>query len=492
MLYKFTGLAILAAFVFAAPPAQAAFPGANGKIAFDLCPSCTLIAVNPDGSGPSDPGFDSYGWQRAVPSWSPGGTDVAFWAETFDEEPWDLVSWAGVWFTGGSPENFSWSPDGSRIALGFGGRIYVAQVGSGWTQISNGGDSDPDWRPDGSKIAFVRGGDIWTMNPDGAAQASIIATPDSEFGPSWRPDGAKLAFSRTGDVWTMNADGSGQTNLTGAGAGNQPAWSPDGRKIAFIRSFDLWTMNADGTAQTQITTYAENADGNVAHPDWQPLRALDPFPRPGGATPLRVPLVPSYQQCTSPNSQHVQPLDEPSCTPPALTSQVLTTSKIGVGQGMTRLDVILGNSATPADEADVRIIAKAFDVRCAATNSACPGGAGSDFTGKLLLSSAIRLTDRNSGFGGVSATVSDAKLQAPLDCSATANTALGSSCAATTTADSLIPGFVTEEKRSVISTFSLTLDDPGPNGTGYGPSCPPSCGDGDEAPYLTQGVFTGL
>jgi hypothetical protein len=38
----------------------------------------------------------------------------------------------------------------------------------------------------------------------------------------------------------------------------------------------------------------------------------------------------------------------------------------------------------------------------------------------------------------------------------------------------------------------VTLDDPGPNGSGYGPSCPPTCGDGDESPYLEQGVFDGL
>ena len=51
---------------------------------------------------------------------------------------------------------------------------------------------------------------------------------------------------------------------------------------------------------------------------------LDGYPRPGGATPLRVPLVPAYQSCSAPNSTHGAPLSFPSCNPPDLESQVLT------------------------------------------------------------------------------------------------------------------------------------------------------------------------
>ena len=42
-------------------------------------------------------------------------------------------------------------------------------------------------------------------------------------------------------------------------------------------------------------------------------RRLHPaaVPAPGGATPLRVPLVPAFRQCTDPDSSHVPPLAEP-------------------------------------------------------------------------------------------------------------------------------------------------------------------------------------
>ena len=47
-------------------------------------------------------------------------------------------------------------------------------------------------------------------------------------------------------------------------------------------------------------------------PDWQPLPPLPPadpgYPRPKGATPLSVPLVPAYRACTNPNRTHGPPL----------------------------------------------------------------------------------------------------------------------------------------------------------------------------------------
>ena len=39
------------------------------------------------------------------------------------------------------------------------------------------------------------------------------------------------------------------------------------------------------------------------------------YPRPKGATPLRVSLVPAYQECTSPDKTHGAPLAFPSCSP---------------------------------------------------------------------------------------------------------------------------------------------------------------------------------
>ena len=43
-------------------------------------------------------------------------------------------------------------------------------------------------------------------------------------------------------------------------------------------------------------------------------------PRPIGASPIRVPLVPAYNACTAPNRMHGPPLAFSSCNPPGQAS----------------------------------------------------------------------------------------------------------------------------------------------------------------------------
>ena len=47
-------------------------------------------------------------------------------------------------------------------------------------------------------------------------------------------------------------------------------------------------------------------------------------PRPKGATPLRVSLVPAFNACTAPNRTHGPPLAFPSCNPPVQSSSAVT------------------------------------------------------------------------------------------------------------------------------------------------------------------------
>ncbi len=559
MLLRTTCVFVLTALVFAAPSAQAAFPGANGKIAFvgHSDGDAEIYTVNADGSAPTK--LTNNQAHETKPQWSPDGSKIAFVSDR-DSTCGQVLCSTDIYvmngngtaqvrltFLSGDPQASSpvWSPDGSKIAFA---RTDIWDPGTGeyaqeselYVVPSSGGaplqlthspqpcadGADPPcgprsfkhdlaWAPDGSRIVFANSdnewffecdnGGCWSLGDDSYKQADSVTGAQSFLrslysfwpAPVFSPDGSRIALGermispQQQEIFVISADGSGGLNVTNHPQDDiEAAWSPDGTKIAFTRAgpgSGLYVMNPDGTGQTPIPN---GVGGNQA--DWQPLGALDPYPRPGGGSPQRVPLVPSYQKCTAPNSQHVEPLDEPSCTPPALTSQVLTTGTAGRGQGSARLDAIQGDPGTPTDEADLRITASASDVRCKQANAACPSGAGSDFTGKLLLSVSARITDRASGFGGVSATASDTKLQAPLTCTASPDATLGASCTTTTSADALIPGYVKETKRTVFSSLRVTLDDPGFNGTGYGPSCPPTCGDGDEAPYLEQGVFIGL
>jgi hypothetical protein len=220
------------------------------------------------------------------------------------------------------------------------------------------------------------------------------------------------------------------------------------------------------------------------------------YARPAGATPVRAALVPAYDECTAPDRFHGPPLDDPSCNPPARSSPTLTVGTPdanGAASAMVaslRLAVMAGDPLTTTDEADVSVTFEATDVRCAGTSTACPSGQGSDYTGKLLARTSMRITDKANGPGeDENGTMVDTLLQMPVTCVGTAPSTIGSTCALNTTLDALIPGLVREKDRSIWQLGQVTVRDAGPNGSGYGAGCPTSCGDGDEATFLRQGIF---
>src|SRR5215216_6217269 len=144
---------VLALTLGAAEPAGAAFPGANGKIAFAgySAGDYNIWVMNADGS------YRTY--LTSSPDW--------------EDQP-------------------AFSPDGSKIA-------YVRQEDV-WVMNANGGaqtnltqnrttDDTPAWSPDGSKIAFetYRDGDweIYVMNADGSGQTNLTRHAGPESEPAW-------------------------------------------------------------------------------------------------------------------------------------------------------------------------------------------------------------------------------------------------------------------------------------------------------------------
>jgi Tol biopolymer transport system component len=507
--------------LLAAPSAEAVFPGGEGRIGFTTSRDGNneIYTMNSDGSSPlrltNDAAVD------AEPSISPDGQKIAFWRGSntgctgTDTEIWSMNAdgSAQTRLTNNTAAecNPDWSPDGTKIIFSSfrdgNWEVYVMNAnGTGQTRLTTvtaAYDAQPSWSPDGTQIAFLSNRptgtgdlDVYVMNPDGTGQTLLMNNTSLENWVNWSPNSSQITFARgtsssiaSLEIFKADRNGSNQVQVTTNSARDDwPVFSPDGSMMVSASERDgnleLYRMNADGSNQVRLT----NDPGMDWLPDWQALGALAAFPRPGGGTPIQVSLVPAFDRCTSANSTHVAPLAQPSCTPPVLTSQVLTTSTQGRGQGSARLTSIPGNVGTPADEADVLVKVSATDVRCLAANAACPGGAGSDFAGNVLLRTTLRLTDRNSGFGGVSATVQDLDFDVPVTCSATSDPLVGSTCSVDTSADAILPGMIVEAKRMTMSA-RLALRDPGPNGTGYGAGCPPTCGDGDETTYLEPGVF---
>jgi DNA-binding beta-propeller fold protein YncE len=211
------------------------------------------------------------------------------------------------------------------------------------------------------------------------------------------------------------------------------------------------------------------------------------YARPGSATPLRVPLVNSYRECTTPDTNHVAPLGSPACTSPTMDSAQLKTRSVGSGSGFVKFIATPGNPSTTTDEADIAVTAQVTDVQRASDSA--------DYSGNLIIAALLRITDQANDTEGVaSGTVRDFEFGAPMSCVTTGGPA-GSICNLSTTFDTLVPNFAKEGKLAILSAEEIYVKDTGPNGTiaptvdPIGLGCPPTCGDGDEQRFMQQGVF---
>jgi hypothetical protein len=187
------------------------------------------------------------------------------------------------------------------------------------------------------------------------------------------------------------------------------------------------------------------------------------FPRPKGATPVRVALVPEYEPCITANRTHAPPISSPSCAPPVQSSHFLTVGTPDANGaaansiGSLTVATVVGNPATAADEADITLIASVTDVRRQADLA--------DYTGELEADVRLRITDQASGpAANESATVEDSVFTFTVPCQATASTTVGATCAVNTSADALLPGTVREGARTIWSLGDFVLLDGGPDG----------------------------
>jgi hypothetical protein len=204
--------------------------------------------------------------------------------------------------------------------------------------------------------------------------------------------------------------------------------------------------------------------GYTMAPGYPPLG----YPRPKGASPLRVPLVPAYKNCTASDKTHGPPLAFPSCTPQPESSTLTVGTPDANGKaaqsiGFGRYTVQRGNAATPADEADVGIEVSITDVRRSSDLE--------DYTGEVTLQSQFRWTDRDNalapGGGNNPATMVDIPFPVVASCSPTVDPNVGSTCSITTTFDAIIgnnPAAVKEGKRSIWAMGQVYVEDGGADG----------------------------
>src|SRR5216683_7025206 len=132
----------------------------------------------------------------------------------------------------------SWSPDGERIAFGYGGFLQGR-------------------RTSGAKIVLV------TRDGSGVEELTVDM-PNAGF-PSWSADGKEIVYRSFGPkdmgLRIFNLENH-TTRALSDGSDNLPYWSPDGTRILFTRkqddNFDIYTIKPDGTDLKRMTTFPAN------------------------------------------------------------------------------------------------------------------------------------------------------------------------------------------------------------------------------------------
>jgi dipeptidyl aminopeptidase/acylaminoacyl peptidase len=277
-------MATLAAAVGAAAPAQATFPGSNGRIAYTW--SRGGEGFDADGPVPQLVG---------VVSVRPNGEGRRLIAK--------------------GAAHPAYSPDGGRIAF-LRGRLWVARAdGQGAHPVTPRGWSvgRQAWSPGGTRLAFVRtfrrsgGAVLYTVRPDGTGLRRLLKTPlqMSLSDAAWAPGGRAIVYDqvsvgrplvrifRAGEIATLARPAFGSTwsrrgliayqTLADTGLGEvcvkrpdpqatpsclrfadasvtDPSWSADGRRLMVVYTpqglggdAQLWTVRPDGTVLTRTT-----------------------------------------------------------------------------------------------------------------------------------------------------------------------------------------------------------------------------------------------
>ena len=285
-------ISVVAALALAGP-AQATFPGVNGKIAVERgneTAESDIYVVDPDGT--DEVNLTHNGGNNRVIAWSPDGSRVAFRSDGDGSDNYYDIFVAPA--DGSGPVrltylenagNPAWSPDGASITFVNDYLYTIGADGTGLRRLSDLVRAEaPVWSPDGRKIVFkvdtVTRWDLYVVNRDGSGLRRL--TDDADEFPAWpsfSPDGTRIVYATNRDpactaydcytLYVMDADGTHERKLT-EGPVFYATWAPDGSRIAFSSSrgyeFDVYTIAPDGTGEQRLTYTA----ASESPPQWSP------------------------------------------------------------------------------------------------------------------------------------------------------------------------------------------------------------------------------
>jgi TolB protein len=288
----------------------------TGLIVFSCseCPDAPepsgLFTIRPDGTGLRSIPHTS---GDTEPAYSPDGRLVAvtrldgIWVRRADGSH-------GRQLTRRHPQGYdnspSWSPDGRRVVFdrgrprrGGGVRrgLWLVAADTGRARsllLAPSGEGAPewtigaaDWSPDGRRIAFGFGAErLMTIGSDGTKLRRLGSRMLRGRDPHWSPDGRRLAFLEFSESASPHrfrildlASGRVRTVFRSDGSVWQQTWSPDGQWLAIVASLKvecgeagtydcesrgLWIVDSFNGRRKLIHSFGD-AGGDIPALDWK-------------------------------------------------------------------------------------------------------------------------------------------------------------------------------------------------------------------------------
>lgn len=332
-------LACVGAFVLlaAAPAAAGAFPGQNGRIAYEYLDTIYTIALG----DPAGQRLVSHPDGGAEPSWSPRGDHVVFVSVRGGKQDLYVIDADGTderRLTANDAieeENPSWVDDNtvvfradpdsgpptfSTVKLDAAPSSTYALLRAATPEVVDN-FTDPEVSANG-ELLFTEYFQVpgtssfrsaaWTASGNGKA-TNVSGTVEPAWSGGWSPDGVHFLYSQTTpgccdrDIFVDSAAGS-PVNITNTPGRSEadPRFSPDGTMVVFgdpLGGDNLYVSAADGSGEVTLPTGpwdARNPDwqaigGFTSPPDPAPAPAPDPGPE-SGASPLGLRLKAKARQ----------------------------------------------------------------------------------------------------------------------------------------------------------------------------------------------------